>query len=304
MKSSAPTIPVEELFALSPALSRKVRDALTPKRVSPPVAAAAIGIQEVTTVDDFDPYDLAQMYQFTAEQPRACIEEVEDEDEIPRYPANAYFNDGVYTIPGIMPQVLRQARDHPHNHHHHHHHGDEIEEVIIDDGSIWRTARDIEKLRSLVAVVNHVAEVECIIDPGCQIIAMSEVIANALGISYDPTRILSMQSANRSTNRTQGLARNVPFAVGNLTLYVQVHVIRDAAYDVLLGRPFDVFTKSIITTISEDQVTITIHCPNTHRSAVIPTFERGRCLFTGKRIAARRDEEDGQDFHTPSRNRH
>jgi hypothetical protein len=27
---------------------------------------------------------------------------------------------------------------------------------------------------------------------------------------------------------------------------MQVHIIRDPAYDILLGRPFDVLTKSVI----------------------------------------------------------
>ena len=124
---------------------------------------------------------------------------------------------------------------------------------------------------------------------------MSEYVANLLDLTYDPTRILSMQSVNRNTNRTLGLARNVSFTIGGLTLHFQVHVIREAAYDILLGRPFDIFITSIVHTISKDQLTITIHCPNTSRVAVVPTFERGRCMFSGKRAGGMGAHEQ-QDF--------
>ena len=39
-------------------------------------------------------------------------------------------------------------------------------------------------------------EVESIIDPGCQIIALSEAICHNLGLSYDLTVQLNMQSVN------------------------------------------------------------------------------------------------------------
>lgn len=38
-------------------------------------------------------------------------------------------------------------------------------------------------------------EVELIIDPGCQIIALSEAICHNLGLSYNPAVQLNMQSA-------------------------------------------------------------------------------------------------------------
>jgi len=36
-----------------------------------------------------------------------------------------------------------------------------------------------------------------------------------------------MQSVNRTVERTLGLARNVPFSFGEITIYLQVHVIKD-----------------------------------------------------------------------------
>jgi len=64
---------------------------------------------------------------------------------------------------------------------------------------------------------------------------MSEDVCHELALPYDPTIVLHMQSANGTVDPSLGLARNVPFLVGNLTLYMQVHVIRNPAYDILLG---------------------------------------------------------------------
>ena len=90
-------------------------------------------------------------------------------------------------------------------------------------------------LRSILPVVDGQDKVEAILDPGCQIVAMSEEVCNALALSYDPVICLLMISANGGINKALGLARNVPFCIGDITLYLQVHVLRNPAYDILLG---------------------------------------------------------------------
>ncbi|ETW77115.1 hypothetical protein HETIRDRAFT_454501 [Heterobasidion irregulare TC 32-1] len=102
-------------------------------------------------------------------------------------------------------------------------------------------------------------EVECIIDPGSQVIAMLEGICNKLVLIYDPEIVLNMQSANGKINRSLGLARNVPFLIGNITLYLQVHIIWNPAYDVLLSQPFNILTESIVKNYSNKDQMITIN---------------------------------------------
>jgi len=55
-----------------------------------------------------------------------------------------------------------------------------------------------------------------------------------------------MQSANRSLSRICGLARNVPFTLGEVIVLLQVYVIEEAPYTVLMGQPFDSITESKI----------------------------------------------------------
>ena len=130
-------------------------------------------------------------------------------------------------------------------------------------------------VHSIFALVNNSQQKECILDPGCQIVSMSEEACHDLGLPYDPTIRLNMQSANGNIDQSLGLARNVPFKVGNITVYLQTHVIRSPAYDVLLGRPFDILTESVVRNFSNEDQTITIHDPNTGHRATIPTLPRG-----------------------------
>ena len=64
---------------------------------------------------------------------------------------------------------------------------------------------------------------------------MSEATCHALALIYNPRIRLRMQSANREADETLGLAQNVPILVKDITLYVQFHIVRNLAYDVLLG---------------------------------------------------------------------
>ncbi|KAG6882630.1 hypothetical protein C0995_014237, partial [Termitomyces sp. Mi166 len=114
-------------------------------------------------------------------------------------------------------------------------------------------AKDTDSLRAIMAVIDGKEEVECIVDSGSQIVSMSEEIAHHLGLVYDPTVMLNMQSANGAIDQSRGLARNVPCTIAGLTIYLQVHVISQPAYDILLGKPFDVLTCSVIRTLSANE---------------------------------------------------
>ncbi|EED77584.1 predicted protein, partial [Postia placenta Mad-698-R] len=135
----------------------------------------------------------------------------------------------------------------------------------------FTVARDSNAIRSIIALVDNKEQIECIVDPGSQIIAMSEEVCLGLNLLFDPTIQLNMQSANGEVDRSLGLIRNVPFRIGEIVLYLQAHVIRNTAYDILLGRPFDVLTQSVVKNFADENQTITILCPNTGETVTIPT---------------------------------
>ena len=105
--------------------------------------------------------------------------------------------------------------------------------------------------------IDHQIDTECIVDPGSQIIAMSEAVCHDLALIYDPTIQLNMQLANSEIDRSLGLVRNVPCQIGTIMLYLQMHVICDPAYDILLGRPFDMIMESVVRNFRNEDQTIT-----------------------------------------------
>ena len=154
-------------------------------------------------------------------------------------------------------------------------------------------AQESLALRTVRPLVDNNKKIEAIIDPGCQIIAMSQDVCHDLELPYDPSITLSMQSANGEVDQSLGLARNVPFTFGNLTLYLQVHVIRSPAYDILLGRPFDVLTSSIVTNYPNEDQTLTLTDPNTGESVTVPTSCRGRRPYSETRVLTIVDAAEG-----------
>jgi hypothetical protein len=89
-------------------------------------------------------------------------------------------------------------------------------------------------LHVILPVVNGQDQVKAILDPGCQVVAMSEEVCNTLAIVYDPNVCLSMVSANGGIDQSLRLVCNVSFLVSNITLYLQVHIPCLPAYVILM----------------------------------------------------------------------
>jgi hypothetical protein len=150
-------------------------------------------------------------------------------------------------------------------------------------------------LRTIYPLINRVGEVESLLDPGSQIVSMSRAVATALQVIWDPDIVVHMESANKSLEKTLGLARNVPFVFGPITVYLQVHVIEKAAYKVLLGRPFDTITESEVKNSKDGSQSLTLTDLNTGERCVMSTYERGRTPTVLQRPVR-------QDFQRNSRN--
>ena len=109
-------------------------------------------------------------------------------------------------------------------------------------------ASSSEPLRAIYTVVNQVGQEECLIDNGSMIVSMAKSVAIQLGLTWDPSIQINMESASNHVEQTLGLARNTSFRVGGLDLFLQVHILEDPPYRILLGRPFDTYAKSILQT--------------------------------------------------------
>lgn len=133
-----------------------------------------------------------------------------------------------------------------------------------------------EPLRAIYCFINGIGQEECLLDAGSMIVSMSKQVAIQLGLVWDPTISIKMESASGHVEQTLGVARNVCFGMGGLKLYLQVHILENPPYRVLLGKPFETLGATVIQTYEDGSSEVVIKDPNTKRIAVVPTYERGK----------------------------
>lgn len=181
---------------------------------------------------------------------------------------------------------------------------------------------DSGPIKCLFPLVNGIEHVEAILDGGSMIISINQNIAEKLKIPWDPDTAIWMESANGGMKKTSGLARNIPFTLGDLTVYLQAHVIEGVPYDILLGRPFEMLTESIVENKSDGRTFVTLKDPITGKRVAVPTYDRGLVRAKSPRASITEVEDEGevpnttakaapiktppydqrQDFRTSSRN--
>ena len=137
-------------------------------------------------------------------------------------------------------------------------------------------AKESQALRSFYPLINGSIKEESIYDCGSQLVSMDVDVACEAGLAWDPDIKILLQSANNQVEPTLGLAKNVPFVFGDITIYLQVHIVKGPAYKVLVGRPFDTLTESEVKNRRDGSQDITITCPNTGRRCTVPTVPRGQ----------------------------
>jgi len=146
--------------------------------------------------------------------------------------------------------------------------------TLEEKEKLEKLAPDMAHLRVVPAIVNGISKEEVLLDSGSQIVLMIKKVAATNKVAWDPNLSIQMQSANGSLSRTCGLARNVPFTLGGVTVLLQVHIIEEAPYTVLMGQLFNSITESRIINNREENQTVCITCPNTGVIVTIPTYKR------------------------------
>ena len=149
-------------------------------------------------------------------------------------------------------------------------------------------------LRAVFPLINDEARIESLLDGGSQIVSMAKDVAEKLKIAWDPGITVHMESANKALEQTLGLAKNVPLKFGHIVIYLQIHIIKSPAYKMLLGRPFDSITESLVKNEKDGSQTLTLTDPNTGERCAMNTYERGD--------GPENDEIVSQDFQLFSMN--
>lgn len=265
---SASSLTASDIAAVAPGVNRKLKMRLTKTRVpiKQPPAKEALA-QEI----DQENADLPGLL-----DDNSGDEDSDDEDEpfkldwdaldvaeLPTVTSLYVAAENEYGIPAgsiIVPDPYEQYLD------------------SLKEGEVPKqvyVARESDSLRAIWPLVFGKERVESVLDSGSQIVSMALKTAQRLNIPWNPDVQIFMQSANGQLKKSAGLARNVAFLFGDITLYLQVHVIDQPAYEILLGRPFEVLTESNVQNKRDGTQTLTLTDPNSGRRVTIPTSVRG-----------------------------
>ena len=136
-------------------------------------------------------------------------------------------------------------------------------------------AREVEELRALDVTINGMT-IEALADDGSQILSIRKDIWEKIGTPIRSDHVMMMESANRSKNETMGLLQDLKVEIGGYDFYVQVQVVQEAPYELLLGRPFFTLTQATYRHFSNGSSHLTLIDPNTHAIITIPTHARKR----------------------------
>src|ERR1700678_2231889 len=157
------TVTQRKLLSLAPEVRSQVREAITTCRTQPKDSATAQNLYQDTDDEQADNYINTLALTPANTPPRGSII-VED-------PIDLYYKS---LRPGEEP---------------------DFDALVI--------AKESSAVRSIVALVDNNQCVNCILDPGCQIIAMSENVCNELGLAYDPGRGITLYRTIRFKERIQ-----------------------------------------------------------------------------------------------------
>ena len=119
---------------------------------------------------------------------------------------------------------------------------------------------------------------ECILDGGAQIVVMRRDIWERLGVPVAANKTMTMESANSGTTTTLSLVENHPVTLGDgdVTIHLQIQVVEDAPFEVLLGRPFFDVTNCTEVSRTGGSHLIKVVDPKTKNPFIFPTQPRPR----------------------------
>jgi len=150
-------------------------------------------------------------------------------------------------------------------------------------------AKHTEELRAIDVLIEGKVQMEAVVDDGSQIIGIRKDKWEELGIPIRSDHQMVMESANKTRDHTMGLLQDLVLEIGGYRFYLQVQVVENAPYELLLGRPFFTLTQAVTRHFTNGDSHITLVDPNTGAVITFPTRPRNREKPEQKK-------SDSQDF--------
>ncbi|KAG6326242.1 hypothetical protein ID866_12847 [Astraeus odoratus] len=115
--------------------------------------------------------------------------------------------------------------------------------------------------------LNDYIHIECLLDQGTQIVTIRHDLWEALGVPICPDLATMLEAANKSKEEMLGVVKNVCLKISGMEFKLQIHVVGDTPFDLLLGHPF----FSLSSCVMCDQMLILLTDLNTGVEMLLPT---------------------------------
>ena len=126
-------------------------------------------------------------------------------------------------------------------------------------------------------------KVECVglLDSGASFIAMREDTWRKLGSPLLADKKLVMGTANGTQSTSLGEIPRVCIVIGGFLVLISAQVVKNAPFDILLGRPFFQHCEAVTKDAANGYTKVVLHDPRTKEAISVPTFERtpGQCCL-------------------------
>lgn len=143
--------------------------------------------------------------------------------------------------------------------------------------SVWDSSgvvKDSLALRSVEVVLADCVRCEGILDQGAQFVAIRRDVWEATRTALLPDDKITLESADKSKSASLGKIPAIRLRVGTVELTMQAHVVNDAPFEVLIGRPFFAATECQTSDQKTGDQHLILTDPATGSRIMIPTSER------------------------------
>lgn len=147
---------------------------------------------------------------------------------------------------------------------------------VFEFESTSRIASPSLPLRVIYPTFGPGVEPECILDGGSQIIVMRRDVWEKLHVPLAAAKCRKMESANAGKTMTMGEIEDHPVKIGPITVRLQIQVVEEAPFEVLLGRPFFDVLNCVEISRSGGEHMIRVRDPKTGDPYVFTTTPRDR----------------------------
>ncbi|KIO07244.1 hypothetical protein M404DRAFT_136304 [Pisolithus tinctorius Marx 270] len=126
-------------------------------------------------------------------------------------------------------------------------------------------------LHAVDGILMDKLHVECILDSGCQVVALRRELWEALEAPLHTDMTMTLEAANQSKESTLGVIENATLRIGNVEAHLQIQVVDRTPFDLLLGRPFFCLLSSVLHDFPDGEQSLEICDPNSGKQVLILT---------------------------------